>query len=138
MKLLLTGATGRVGRHLLPRLLVQGHDVRAVARSEDAAAHVKAAGAEPVLADLLDPDGYRAALRGRDAVVHLAAGWGSEPTTCCWMSARAAGGRACTWRSAPAAVWLAPTCRLTRCERPWCEQATNGRSHRRRWWRRPR
>ena len=73
MKLLLTGATGRVGRHMLPRLVVQGHDVRAVARSGVAAERVKAAGAEPVLADLLDPDGYRAALGGRDAVVHLAA-----------------------------------------------------------------
>ena len=73
MKLLLTGATGRVGRHLLPRLVAQGHDVRAVARGEVAAERVKAAGAEPVLAALLDPDGYRAALAGRDAVVHLAA-----------------------------------------------------------------
>ena len=33
MKLLLTGATGRVGSHLLPRLVAQGHDVRAVARA---------------------------------------------------------------------------------------------------------
>jgi nucleoside-diphosphate-sugar epimerase len=73
MKLLLTGATGRVGSHLLPRLVAQGHDVWAVARGEAAAERVKAAGAEPVLADLLDPDGYRAALGGRDAVVHLAA-----------------------------------------------------------------
>jgi nucleoside-diphosphate-sugar epimerase len=73
MKLLLTGATGRVGGHLLPRLAAQGHDIRATARGEVAADQVKAAGAEPVLADLLDPDGYRAALRGRDAVVHLAA-----------------------------------------------------------------
>ena len=73
MKLLLTGATGRVGRHLLPRLAAQGHDIRAVARTETAAEQVKAAGAEPVLADLLEPDGYRAALAGRDAVVHLAA-----------------------------------------------------------------
>jgi nucleoside-diphosphate-sugar epimerase len=73
MKLLLTGATGRVGSRLLPRLVAQGHDVRAVARSGVAAERVKAAGAEPVLADLLDPDGYRAALAGRDAVVHLAA-----------------------------------------------------------------
>ena len=72
MKLLLTGATGRVGSRMLPRLVAQGHDVRAVARSEVAAERIKAAGAEPVLADLLDPDGYRAALRGRDAVVHLA------------------------------------------------------------------
>jgi nucleoside-diphosphate-sugar epimerase len=73
MKLLLTGATGRVGSRLLPRLVAQGHDVRAMARSGVAAERVKAAGAEPVLADLLDPDGYRAALSGRDAVVHLAA-----------------------------------------------------------------
>jgi nucleoside-diphosphate-sugar epimerase len=73
MKLLLTGATGRVGSRLLPRLVAQGHDVRVVARSGVAAERVKAAGAEPVLADLLDPDGYRAALGGRDAVVHLAA-----------------------------------------------------------------
>jgi nucleoside-diphosphate-sugar epimerase len=73
MKLFLTGATGRVGSRMLPRLVAQGHDVRAVARSEAAAERVKAAGAEPVLADLLDPNGYRAALRGRDAVVHLAA-----------------------------------------------------------------
>jgi nucleoside-diphosphate-sugar epimerase len=73
MKLLVTGATGRVGRHLLPRLVAQGHNIRAVARSEVAAEQVKAAGAEPVLADLLEPDGYGAALVGRDAVVHLAA-----------------------------------------------------------------
>jgi nucleoside-diphosphate-sugar epimerase len=73
MKLLLTGATGRVGSHLLPRLVAQGHHIRAVARSELAAARVTVAGAEPVLADLLDPDRYRAALGGRDAVVHLAA-----------------------------------------------------------------
>ena len=73
MKLLLTGATGRVGSHLLPRLVAQGHDVWAVARGEAAAERVKAAGAEPVLADLLDPDGYRSALGARDAVVHLAA-----------------------------------------------------------------
>ena len=73
MKLLLTGATGRVGRHLLPRLVAQGHDVRAVARSEAGATQVKAAGAEPVLADLFEPGGYQGALAGRDAVVHLAA-----------------------------------------------------------------
>jgi nucleoside-diphosphate-sugar epimerase len=73
MKLFVTGATGRVGSRMLPRLAAHGHDIRAVARGEEAAARVKAAGAEPVLADLLDPDGYRAALRGRDAVVHLAA-----------------------------------------------------------------
>jgi nucleoside-diphosphate-sugar epimerase len=73
MKLFVTGATGRVGSRMLPRLAAQGHDLRAVVRSEEAAERVKAAGAEPVLADLLEPDGYRAALAGRDAVVHLAA-----------------------------------------------------------------
>ena len=62
MKLLLTGATGRVGRHLLPRPVAQGHDVRAVARSEAGATQVKAAGAEPVLADLFEPGGYQGAI----------------------------------------------------------------------------
>jgi nucleoside-diphosphate-sugar epimerase len=73
MKIVLTGATGRVGSRLLRRLASQHHELRVIVRDPDASGAIKEAGAEPVVSDLLEPDRYRAALDGADAVVHLAA-----------------------------------------------------------------
>lgn len=71
--ILVTGSTGFLGAYLVPALLEAGYAVRAMARSREKAALLREAGAEVVEGDLLDPDSLRAAVRGCDAVVHLAA-----------------------------------------------------------------
>jgi uncharacterized protein YbjT (DUF2867 family) len=69
--LLLTGATGTIGRQVLRRLTAGGADVRCLVRDP------RRLGAERVrvqiaLGDLGDPLSFRHALRGVDTVVHLA------------------------------------------------------------------
>jgi Nucleoside-diphosphate-sugar epimerases len=73
MNVLVTGATGKVGSRLVPRLLGQGHEVRALARSRERAEPLAALGAETAVGDLLEPGTLKEAVRGVDAVVHLAA-----------------------------------------------------------------
>lgn len=72
MKTFLTGATGVVGRSLVPRLVAAGHDVRAVCRNDDAAAALVVAGAKPVRVDLFDATAVMDAVVGSEAVLHLA------------------------------------------------------------------
>jgi NADH dehydrogenase len=76
--LLLTGATGLVGSTLLPRLLAEGTEVRCLVRDP------RRLGAQRVrvqiaLGDLTDPPSFRNALRGVQAVVHLAASIRDQP-----------------------------------------------------------
>lgn len=76
MKLLVTGATGFLGRHVVVEALRRGHHVRAMVRpdtSEDALPWRPTAGLTFVRADLRSPRGLREAVRGVDAVLHLAA-----------------------------------------------------------------
>ncbi len=73
MKILVTGATGKVGSRLVPRLLAKGHEVRMLVRDAAKASALVERGAEPVTGDLFAPDTLPAALEGMDAVVHLAA-----------------------------------------------------------------
>lgn len=54
MKVLLAGATGAIGRPLIPALGAAGHEVLALHRSADDADRLRAAGARPVRADVLD------------------------------------------------------------------------------------
>jgi 2-alkyl-3-oxoalkanoate reductase len=56
MRIFVAGATGALGRRLVPLLLAGGHRVTAMTRSEGKAAGLRAAGAEPVVADALDRD----------------------------------------------------------------------------------
>ena len=72
MKTFLTGATGVVGRSLVPCLVAAGHDVRAVCRSDGAATALARAGVEPVRVDLFDPAAVMNAVVGSEAVLHLA------------------------------------------------------------------
>ncbi len=71
-KIFITGATGVIGRQVLPALANAGHQVSAVARSPQKAAAIEEAGAKPVTVDLFNPDAVAAAVAGRDAVIHLA------------------------------------------------------------------
>lgn len=69
MKLLLTGATGFLGRRLVPELLRHGHDVRALARDPAKAPP----GVEAVRGDVTDRASVEAAMAGVEGVLHLAA-----------------------------------------------------------------
>jgi nucleoside-diphosphate-sugar epimerase len=73
MKILVTGATGKVGSRLCKRLAQRGDRVRALVREEARAAELREAGIELAMGDLLEPGSLVAAVRGVDAVVHCAA-----------------------------------------------------------------
>ncbi len=64
MRVFLAGASGAIGQPLLRRLLDAGHDVVALARSEQRAATLREAGADAVVADALDAAALRAAIVG--------------------------------------------------------------------------
>lgn len=70
---LLTGASGFVGAHLMRELLAHGHAVGALSRSEAGDRLIRAAGAQPVRGSLGDQESLDAATRGRQAVFHCAA-----------------------------------------------------------------
>ncbi|CAN5164526.1 N/A [soil metagenome] len=76
--ILLTGATGTVGRALLRRLTASGASVRCLVRDPRrlGADRVRV---QIVLGDLADPASFRNALRGVDTVVHLAASIRDQP-----------------------------------------------------------
>lgn len=68
-----TGGSGFIGRALIRRLVADGHTVRALARSEAAAAKVSELGAEPVRGDLADADSLAAGCADAELVCHAAA-----------------------------------------------------------------
>ena len=72
MKVLLTGASGVLGRSTIPALHDAGHTVLGLARSPKSAAVVEGRGAEPVMADLFDAGSLMKAMRGCDAVINFA------------------------------------------------------------------
>ncbi|HEY5712764.1 MAG TPA: NAD-dependent epimerase/dehydratase family protein, partial [Allosphingosinicella sp.] len=69
---LVTGATGGLGRTLVPALVAAGYDVTATGRDPAAGAELEAAGARFVAADLCDPEADLVP-EGTDVVFHLAA-----------------------------------------------------------------
>ena len=71
-KVLLTGGTGFVGRHLLPQLLEAGAQVTCLTRAASRTGHLPA-GVETVQADLGTGQGLAEILHGKDVVIHMAA-----------------------------------------------------------------
>lgn len=65
----ITGATGYLGRSLIPALLARGHEVRALARQ--ASAHRVPPGAELIVGNALDPATFSSAVAPADTLVHL-------------------------------------------------------------------
>lgn len=72
MRVFVTGATGALGRHLVPQLVAAGHDVTATTRSPGKVEALRSAGASPVVLDGLDRDAVVAAVVAArpDAIVH--------------------------------------------------------------------
>jgi nucleoside-diphosphate-sugar epimerase len=74
VRVFFAGASGVIGRTLLPRLVEEGHEVAALTRSPDKAKALREAGAEPVVADALDADALAAAVsvaRPEGVINHL-------------------------------------------------------------------
>jgi nucleoside-diphosphate-sugar epimerase len=72
MKVFVAGATGAIGRQLVPRLVAAGHAVHGMTQSESKQAMLHELGAVPVVANALDPDQVAEAVaRARpDVIVH--------------------------------------------------------------------
>jgi dihydroflavonol-4-reductase len=69
VKILVTGATGFLGTHLVPRLTERGHEVRALARTAPGPSLSRA---QFIRAGLEDREAVRRALEGVEVVYHLA------------------------------------------------------------------
>src|SRR4051812_44095245 len=72
MKVLVAGATGALGKQLLPRLVTGRHDVFGITRSASKQDDLRALGARPIVADALDPDQVARAVAEAepDVIVH--------------------------------------------------------------------
>jgi len=72
MRVFVTGATGALGRHLVPGLVAAGHQVTGTTRTPGKAGQLRAVGAEPVVLDGLDREAVIAAVRAAapDVIVH--------------------------------------------------------------------
>src|SRR2546423_7883887 len=72
MSVLVTGASGLVGSHVVEALAARGEPVRALVRPASRAAVLRL-GAEAVAGDVTDPAAWQAAAHGVRAIVHAAA-----------------------------------------------------------------
>lgn len=87
MRILVTGATGEVGRRFVPRLLrrtASRDTVRVVVRDERRADAFAALGAEVVTGDLRDAADVDGVVKGADAVVNIAAAFRGVPAEEMW------------------------------------------------------
>jgi 2-alkyl-3-oxoalkanoate reductase len=72
MKIFVAGATGALGRALVPQLVARDHEVVGMTRSGSKQALVRSLGARPVVADALDPDAVAEAVASAEpeVIVH--------------------------------------------------------------------
>lgn len=71
--ILVTGATGFVGGHLISRITETGDEIRCLVRSLAKAEALKAQGVEVVQGDVTVPSSLEQAVKGAEAVIHLVA-----------------------------------------------------------------
>jgi len=69
MNVFVTGATGYIGRHLIPRLIARGHTVRALARLTSLDKLPQ--GADGIVGDALNADTFASRLAPSDTLIHL-------------------------------------------------------------------
>jgi 2-alkyl-3-oxoalkanoate reductase len=72
MKVFIAGATGAIGRQLVPQLVARGHEVVGMTRSASKQDLVRSLGARPIVADALDPDAVAQAVASAEpeVIVH--------------------------------------------------------------------
>jgi nucleoside-diphosphate-sugar epimerase len=72
MKVFVAGATGAIGKQLVPALVANGHNVVGMTRTEAKCDQLRSAGARPVVADALDADAVKRAVGEAepDVIVH--------------------------------------------------------------------
>jgi nucleoside-diphosphate-sugar epimerase len=72
MRVFLAGATGVIGRRLVPMLLAEGHEVVGMTRSPERSEQLRAVGVKPVVADAFNADALAQAVADArpDAVIH--------------------------------------------------------------------
>jgi nucleoside-diphosphate-sugar epimerase len=72
MKVFVAGATGVLGRELVPQLVARGHEVVGMTRTESKQDLVRSLGAHPVVADALDPNAVAQAVASAEpeVIVH--------------------------------------------------------------------
>jgi dihydroflavonol-4-reductase len=73
VRIFVTGATGFVGSHVAREVAARGADLRLLVRPTSNLANLEGLAAETVTGDLLQPESLRTAVRGCDAVMHVAA-----------------------------------------------------------------
>jgi nucleoside-diphosphate-sugar epimerase len=69
MKVFVAGATGALGRALVPQLVARGREVVGMTRSASKQEGLRALGARPVVADALDPDAVAQAVASAEPEV---------------------------------------------------------------------
>lgn len=84
MKIAVIGATGVLGRHVVPRLVERGHQVRAIARRPQEVKRLRRLGLEAVPGDILLPDTLVPATAGCETALHLATAVPRPGTTPDW------------------------------------------------------
>lgn len=72
MKILVIGSTGILGRHVVPRLIERGHQVRTVARKPEQVKQFQRVGVDAALGDILDAESLKKAATGCETALHLA------------------------------------------------------------------
>jgi nucleoside-diphosphate-sugar epimerase len=72
MKILVSGATGLIGKRAVPLLLNSGHQVTGVARSQQKAEVLQKLGAEVAQISLFDVEAIKQAVKGHDAIINIA------------------------------------------------------------------
>ncbi len=72
MKIFFAGATGVLGRRVVPQLIEAGYDVTAIGRREAERSQLAHAGATPIELDLFDAAAVQRAVTGHDVVINLA------------------------------------------------------------------
>lgn len=72
MNIFVTGATGVLGKSLVPRLVEAGYTVSAMSRTTENDDRLRRAGAHPVRVDLFEFEALKQALVGHEAIYHLA------------------------------------------------------------------